>query len=194
MQEALAGGVQPAELGVAQRERMRGRVLQQAHEQPPEGTRTLRAGEGGWIQICPFVEVRELHRDDSSGTHTSLMRMRPGGVIPAHRHRRLEECIVLEGKCQIGTHGLVAGDVHVAAVRFVARGRHDAHRCARSVTRRVSASVSGCLTWRCIHFAPVEAAVVLVTLVLESRHREIQERTQFQGQRPLAGVHETDWD
>jgi len=101
IQEALAGGVQPAE-------------LQQAHEQPPEGTRTLRAGEG-WIQICPFVEVRELHRDDSSGTHTSLMRMRPGGVVPAHRHRRIEECIVLEGECQIGTHRLVAGDVHIAA-------------------------------------------------------------------------------
>ena len=31
--------------------------------------------------------------------------------------------------------------------RFVARGRHDAHRCARSVTRRVSASVSGCVTY-----------------------------------------------
>lgn len=115
MQEALAGGVKPAELGAAQRERMRRRVLQQAHEQPPEGTRTLRAEEGEWIQICPFVEVRELHRDDSSGTHTSLMRMRPGGVFPAHRHRRMEECIVLEGECQIGTHRLVAGDVHIAA-------------------------------------------------------------------------------
>jgi hypothetical protein len=56
MQEALAGGVKPAELGAAQRERMRRRVLQQAHQQPPEGSRTLRAGEG-WIQICPFVEV-----------------------------------------------------------------------------------------------------------------------------------------
>ena len=51
VQEALAGAVQPAELGAGQRERMRRRVLQQAHEQPPEGTRTLRAGEGAWIQI-----------------------------------------------------------------------------------------------------------------------------------------------
>jgi quercetin dioxygenase-like cupin family protein len=115
IQEALAGGVHPAELGAAQRERMRRRVLQQVHEHSPEGTRTLRAGEGEWIEICPLVEVRELHRDDSSGMHTSLMRMLPGGVIPAHRHRRMAEFIVLEGECQIGTYRLVAGDAHVAA-------------------------------------------------------------------------------
>jgi quercetin dioxygenase-like cupin family protein len=115
IQEALASAVQPAELGAGQRERMRRRVLRQAHEEPPEGTRTLRAAEGAWIQVCPFVEVRELHRDDSSGMHTSLMRMHPGGVIPAHRHRLMEECTVLEGECQIGAHRLMVGDVHVAA-------------------------------------------------------------------------------
>ncbi len=113
--EGLAVSVQPTELGSVQRERMRRRVQQQAREQPPEGTRTLRASEGAWIELSPFVEVRELHRDDGAGTHTSLIRMRPGGVIPAHRHRLEEECIVLEGECHIGTHRLVAGDSHVAA-------------------------------------------------------------------------------
>jgi quercetin dioxygenase-like cupin family protein len=83
--------------------------------QAPEGTHTLRVDESAWIQIAPFVEVRELRRDEVSGTHTSLMRMRPGGVILAHRHAREEEFIVLEGECQIGTHKLVAGDVHIAA-------------------------------------------------------------------------------
>ena len=115
LRDALAAGVQPAELGVEQRERLRRRILEQAREQAPEGTRTLRADEGAWIQIAPFVEVRELHRDEASGMHTSLMRMRPGGVIPAHRHTREEEFIVLEGECRIGTHKLVAGDVHIAA-------------------------------------------------------------------------------
>src|SRR4030095_12896869 len=98
-----------------QRERLRRRILEQAREQAPEGTHTLRADESAWIQIAPFVEVRELRRDEGFGTHTSLMRMRPGGVIPAHRHAREEEFIVLEGECQIGTHKLVAGDVHSAA-------------------------------------------------------------------------------
>ena len=71
--------------------------------------------EGAWIEIAPFVEVRELRRDEAAGMHTSLMRMRPGGVIPAHRHEREEEFIILEGECYIGTHRLVAGDVHIAA-------------------------------------------------------------------------------
>jgi quercetin dioxygenase-like cupin family protein len=115
LQDSLTDGVRPAELGVEQRERLRRRILEQAREQAPEGTRTLRADEGIWIQIAPFVEVCELRRDEASGTHTSLMRMQPGGVIPAHRHAREEEFIVLEGECQIGTHKLVAGDVHIAA-------------------------------------------------------------------------------
>jgi quercetin dioxygenase-like cupin family protein len=115
LQESIAAGLRPAELGAEQRERLRRRVLEQAREQSPEGTRTLRADEGAWIQIAPFVEVRELRRDEASGTHTSLMRMRPGGVVPAHRHAREEEFIVLEGECHIGTHQLVAGDVHIAA-------------------------------------------------------------------------------
>ena len=115
LQDSLTDGLRPAELGVEQRERLRRRILQQAREQAPEGTHTLRAAESAWIQIAPFVEVRELRRDEASGTHTSLMRMRPGGVIPAHRHTREEEFIVLEGECQIGTHKLVAGVVHIAA-------------------------------------------------------------------------------
>jgi quercetin dioxygenase-like cupin family protein len=115
LQDALAAGVQLAELGAEQRERLRRRILEQAREQAPEGTRTLRADESAWIQIAPFVEVRELRRNEACGTHTSLLRMRPGGVIPAHRHAREEEFIVLEGECRIGTHTLVAGDVHIAA-------------------------------------------------------------------------------
>lgn len=59
--------------------------------------------------------MRELRWDEASGIYTSLLRMRPGGVIPAHRHEREEECIVLEGEVQIGTYQLSAGDVHIAA-------------------------------------------------------------------------------
>jgi quercetin dioxygenase-like cupin family protein len=115
LQDSLAAAVQPAELGTEQRGRMRRRIVELAREQSPEGTRTLRGSEGAWIEVAPFMEVRELHRDEAAGMHTSLMRMRPGGVIPAHRHEREEEFIVLEGECYIGTHRLVAGDVHIAA-------------------------------------------------------------------------------
>jgi quercetin dioxygenase-like cupin family protein len=114
LQDSLAAAVQPAELGAELRDRMRRRTLDLAREQPPEGTRTLREAEAVWIEIAPFVEVRELRRDEVAGTHTSLMRMRPGGFVPGHRHEREEEFIVLEGECHIGTHKLVAGDVHIA--------------------------------------------------------------------------------
>jgi quercetin dioxygenase-like cupin family protein len=115
LQDLLATAVRPAELGTEQRGRMRRRIVELARECAPEGTRTVRAGETAWVEIAPFVEVRELHRDELAGMHTSLMRMRPGGVIPAHRHEREEEFIILEGECYIGTHRLVAGDVHLAA-------------------------------------------------------------------------------
>lgn len=114
LQDSLAAAVQPAELGTELRDRMRRRALELAREQAPEGTRTLRAAEAVWVEIAPFVEVRELRRDEVAGTHTSLMRMRPGGFVPGHRHEREEEFIVLEGECHIGTHRLVAGDVHIA--------------------------------------------------------------------------------
>jgi quercetin dioxygenase-like cupin family protein len=115
IQRAFASAVRPAELSAEQRGRLRRRVLERARNQPSEGTRTLRATEGEWVELRPFVEVRELYRDEASGMHTSLVRIRPGGVIPAHRHEREEECIVLEGEFQIGAHKLSAGDVHIAA-------------------------------------------------------------------------------
>ena len=114
LQDSLAAAVQPAELGAELRDRMRRRTLELAREQPPEGTHTLHAADAVWIQVAPFVEVRELRRDEVAGTHMSLVRMRPGGMVPAHRHECEEEFIVLEGECHIGTHKLVAGDVHIA--------------------------------------------------------------------------------
>ena len=115
LQESLAAAVQPAELSAEKRSRMRRRIVELSRERAPEGTHTFRAADSAWLEIAPFVEVRELHRDEVAGVHTSLMRMRPGGVIPAHRHEREEEFIILEGECYIGTHRLVAGDVHIAA-------------------------------------------------------------------------------
>lgn len=115
LQEKLATAIKPAELGTAQREQLRRRVLERAHDRAPEGTMTLRAEKSPWVEIAPFIQVRELHRDEAAGTHTSLMKMLPGGMIPAHRHEKQEDFIVLEGECQIGSHVLRAGDAHIAA-------------------------------------------------------------------------------
>jgi len=112
--EAIALAMQPVELSAQQRDRMRIRILHLAREAAPDGTVTRRDSTAEWIEIAPLVEIRELWRDASLGTHVSMMRMRPGGVIPAHRHTKDEDFIVLEGECHIGTYRLGAGDAHTA--------------------------------------------------------------------------------
>jgi quercetin dioxygenase-like cupin family protein len=112
--QALDAAIAPAELPVEQRVRLRERVLARIDNASPEGTRTLRARDSVWVEIAPLIEARILRVDQVEGTHTSIMRMRPGGVVPPHRHCKPEEFIVLEGECHIGTHRLCAGDVHLS--------------------------------------------------------------------------------
>lgn len=112
--EELAVAMAPAELPMQQRSRMRERILERIDDAAPEGTRTLRDHESAWIEIAPFIEARILRIDAAEGTHTSIMRMRPGGVVPAHQHSKAEEFIVLAGECHIGTHRLAAGDVQLS--------------------------------------------------------------------------------
>ncbi|HYM33789.1 MAG TPA: cupin domain-containing protein [Steroidobacteraceae bacterium] len=113
--ESVALAIKPAELAVEQRDRMRKHVLQQARDAAPQGTITQRAARSDWIEIAPLVAIRELWRDQAAGTHVSLMRMQPGGVIPTHRHAKDEDFIVLEGECYIGEYLLRAGDSHKAS-------------------------------------------------------------------------------
>jgi quercetin dioxygenase-like cupin family protein len=114
--DALLGtALQPADLSQQQRERMRSRMIDQARRSGPAGTTTWRAADSPWIAIAPKVEVRQLFRDPVTGTHMSLVRMQPGGVIPAHVHEKEETFIILEGECHIGHHFLGTGDAHVAA-------------------------------------------------------------------------------
>lgn len=113
--ELLVDSIQPAELGAGRRERMRNRVLQQARDTTPDGTKTIRHSPANWVEVAPFIEVRELSRDAITGTHVSLVRMNPGGAIEPHRHSKNEDFIVLEGECHVGTHLLTAGDAHHAA-------------------------------------------------------------------------------
>jgi quercetin dioxygenase-like cupin family protein len=118
--QALAEGVAPAELSAQQRDSMRARVLEGATDAPPQDTETIRGAEVGWRQAWPGVWIKVLKRDPEADFQVTLMRFEPGGVIPAHPHRRNEECYVLEGEVHVGTHRVVAGDFHIAH----AGGRH----------------------------------------------------------------------
>jgi len=112
---ALGDALQSTELAQEQRDRMRRRMIEQARRSTPEGTTTWRAADSPWITIAPMVEVRQLCRDLQTSSHMSLLRMRPGGVIPSHRHEQEEAFIILEGDCHIGHHYLGTGDAHIAA-------------------------------------------------------------------------------
>ena len=114
LQDGLMRALKPAELSAEQRDRLRGAVMQRARDTAPEGTTILRADARAWIEIAPLVQVRELRRDPGSGSHISLMRVRPGGIVPAHRHTQEEEFVILEGECHIGAHRLCVGDTHIA--------------------------------------------------------------------------------
>ena len=114
VERALAESVAPAGLATEQRDRLRKLVLGKARDATPEGTITLRSTDTPWVECAPHIQIKVLHRDPVAGMQTILARMQPGGVMPAHRHRRDEEFVVLEGECHIGTHRLAAGDVHLA--------------------------------------------------------------------------------
>ena len=111
----IASAARPLELPASKRTSLRERMLDQARETAPEGTRTLRAHEGEWLDLDAHVRIRVLARDAAAGTQTVLMRVAAGGRFPGHRHTQEEEFIVLEGECHIGAHRLGTGDVHIAS-------------------------------------------------------------------------------
>jgi anti-sigma factor ChrR (cupin superfamily) len=71
----------------------------------------------------PGVEAKVLMEDAASGISTSLVRLAPGAVLPAHEHVDLEQSYVLEGS-------LADEEGEVTAGNFVWRpagSRHTAH-------------------------------------------------------------------
>jgi anti-sigma factor ChrR (cupin superfamily) len=76
-----------------------------------EGFYILRAGEGEWAETGDEgVAYKLLYADRERGTVTTLVRMRPGSSIRAHRHLGVEQCLVLEGDLRSGPHAMSAGD------------------------------------------------------------------------------------
>jgi quercetin dioxygenase-like cupin family protein len=110
----ISAAIAPAELSDEQRSSLRARVLRGTRDEAPQGTKTFRADDTQWTKCAPCIQMKVLRQDASTGYQIVLLHMQPGGVMPAHRHTRDEEFIVLEGECQIGSHRLRAGDVHLA--------------------------------------------------------------------------------
>ena len=70
---------------------------------------TLRSADRRWEERWPGIEICTLRED--AGGRSFLMRMRPGSVLPAHKHSRDEESLLLEGEAWISDDTcLHAGD------------------------------------------------------------------------------------
>jgi hypothetical protein len=102
------------------RDRLAGRLnslAPAAAAAPPPAAAPLRIVEHQAIpwEATPYdgVTRKPLYHDPAANLLTSLISLRPGAVIPAHAHDRIEQCFVLEGELLWGEHPLPAG--HFAA-------------------------------------------------------------------------------
>lgn len=95
-----------------------------------KGIHVVRAEQSGWVRSgIEGVTVKRLYADAANDSVTMLVRMEPGATYPSHRHRRPEQCFVLEGDL-IQDVVLNAGD----------------YTCADPETiHPVSRTVNGCL-------------------------------------------------
>ena len=78
------------------------------------GSRTVRADEGRWEQLCPGIERKTLWYDREKSRLTFLIRAQPGAEFPAHHHDDDEEAYVLSGDLAFDDLVLGAGDYHLA--------------------------------------------------------------------------------
>jgi len=112
----LALAIVARPLAASEDRRLRERMLRRAREsRAPAGTRTQRAADSSWRLLAAGVEFRLLHADVARGTMTAFVRLSPGATFDAHGHPSTEECLVIEGEIRIGSHRLIARDMHVAA-------------------------------------------------------------------------------
>ncbi len=103
---------------------------------------TVQAWEGPWQPFAPGVRMKLLHERD--GIRSYLLQLAAGARLPAHRHPREEECLVLEGTLRVGTalevpaggwHLAHAGSLHatlstdVGATVFLRGAVPDASQC-----------------------------------------------------------------
>lgn len=85
-----------------------------ARQQIDFGGVTVRAGEGEWVPLARGSEIKILLVDMVKRERSFLLRLAPGGHVPAHDHPTTEECMVLTGDMVIGDTVFYPGDFHAA--------------------------------------------------------------------------------
>lgn len=110
----IAAGISETPLPGNLRQDMRRRLSERLDDSRRRhaGLRTVRAGDGAWSELKAGVQSKIL-REGSAGSSV-LIRLTPGATLPVHRHRHLEEGIVLSGSMQMGELDLGVADYHVS--------------------------------------------------------------------------------
>lgn len=75
---------------------LRGRVLSIADEKPI--SKVVRMTEGEWLPSgMPGFDFKVLFQHPETKRYTVIARIAPGGRMPHHRHRGMEECLIIKG-------------------------------------------------------------------------------------------------
>ena len=94
---------------------LKARLLDRIRSTPqvrPQGTLgSIRAHEGKWRETgLPGVTYKVLFHDREAALVTTLVRLAPGAVYPAHRHNKAEQCLIVEGDLLHDNHQYGPGD------------------------------------------------------------------------------------
>lgn len=112
---AMVQAVAAQPLAPQRRQALREQLLARLDDaSAPEGSYTIRATAGEWVEITPLIAMKMLRLDRQQKNQTALWRLQPGAVAPAHFHTQEEECMVLEGEIRMGRHTVRQGDMHIA--------------------------------------------------------------------------------
>lgn len=114
MNQLILESLAPLEIPAAHRASLRGRLMARVGESRRRHADlvTVRAGDGVWRDIKAGVRAKTLRV--SPGGASMLIELAPGAALPVHRHRHLEEGIVLQGGLQLDDLELGPGDYHVS--------------------------------------------------------------------------------
>ncbi|QSA97935.1 cupin domain-containing protein [Methylococcus sp. EFPC2] len=102
--------IPPPQRGVAIRQRLMSKIARSAADNA--NFLTVRGNRGAWSRLRPGVRYKPLW--NGSEGNSMLLELAPGAGLPIHRHRWIEEGIVLDGGLQMGDLDLGPGDYHLS--------------------------------------------------------------------------------
>ncbi len=108
MADLLCFSAEPVEPPVG----LRARILHALQHPADKGHRVVSTEARRWRFLLPGIEICMLSR--AEGHRSVLLKIKAGHALPAHRHRRIEQAMILEGSCLSGRTHLKSGDFFIA--------------------------------------------------------------------------------